>query len=217
MIRFLYADALAAHPALARGMFRDRAAQFRDRLGWAVAVDPTGQERDAYDALRPLYVIWQDAAGRHGGSLRLLPSTGRTMVNEHFLHLTGGVSIRDPLIWECSRFCLSEGTGAHVSAALMLGALEFGLASGLAHSVGVFDNRMVRVYRRLGWPPTILGAVGHGRNAVAAGLWDFEASMRYGFCQRARVSAAEVAGWLADDLGATWRPDAAPLRLAARA
>ena len=30
------------YPGLAAGMFRDRAAQFRDRLGWDVSVDAPG-------------------------------------------------------------------------------------------------------------------------------------------------------------------------------
>ena len=40
-------------------MFRDRAEQFSQRLGWAVSVNASGHERDQYDELNPLYVIWQ--------------------------------------------------------------------------------------------------------------------------------------------------------------
>ena len=60
-------------------MFRDRATQFKTRLKWDVTVDAQGFEKDEYDALDPLYVIWENQAGRHAGSMRLLPSTGRTM------------------------------------------------------------------------------------------------------------------------------------------
>jgi N-acyl-L-homoserine lactone synthetase len=212
MLRYIHADTLPAHPALARSMFRDRARQFRDRLGWAVTVDAAGEERDAYDALNPLYVIWQDAGGRHAGSMRFLPTTGQTMVNDHFRHLTGGVRIESPLIWECSRFCLAEGSPARVSAALMLGGLELGLRFRLAHAVGVFDARMIRVYRRLGWSPTLLGTAGRGREAVSVGLWEFEAGLRDGLAEKAGVTAAESAGWIAADLGA---PAAAPVPLPA--
>ena len=75
MLRFLHADALASEPRLARSMFRDRAEQFRTRLGWPVTVDAAGEERDAYDALHPLYVLWQREDGTHGGSARFLPTT----------------------------------------------------------------------------------------------------------------------------------------------
>lgn len=190
MIRFLYAGEFGGFPGLREGMFRDRAAQFRDRLRWDVTVDARGWERDAYDAMEPLYVVWQRADGGHGGSMRFLPTTGDTMVNDHFLHLTDGVRIASPFIWECTRFCLAPGAEARVSAALMLGGLELGLRFGLSHAVGVFDARMVRVYRALGWSPAILGTDGE----VSVGLWAFEPGARAGLLARAGVSA-EVADW----------------------
>ncbi len=84
MLRYLYADQLHQRPKLRDTMFRDRADQFKARLGWDVTIDENGYERDAYDDLNPLYVIWEQADGTHGGSMRFLPTTGRTMVNEHF-------------------------------------------------------------------------------------------------------------------------------------
>lgn len=79
MIRYIYANDLNTEPKLRDSMFRDRADQFKARLGWEVAVDAKGYERDEYDDLNPLYVIWQKPCGSHGGSMRLLPTTGRTM------------------------------------------------------------------------------------------------------------------------------------------
>ncbi|MEO8531083.1 MAG: acyl-homoserine-lactone synthase, partial [Deltaproteobacteria bacterium] len=102
MLRYLYADQLAAEPLLADTMFKDRARQFRNRLNWNVTVNDQGWEQDNYDALNPLYVIWQNPDGTHGGSLRFLPTTGRTMVNEHFSDLADGAKIESPLIWECT-------------------------------------------------------------------------------------------------------------------
>lgn len=190
MIRFLYASDLAAFPLLRHTMFRDRAAQFRDRLNWDVSVDGQGWERDAYDQMEPLYVIWQRTDGSHGGSMRFLPTTGDTMVNDHFLHLTQGVRIASPFIWECTRFCLAPGAEARVSGALMLGGLQLGLRFGLSHAVGVFDARMVRVYRALGWQPALMGSEG----GVSVGLWAFEAELRAGLLAKAGVSG-EVADW----------------------
>ena len=54
MIRYLYADQLNTHPKLRDSMFRDRADQFKTRLGWEVSVDEDGFERDQYDDLNPL-------------------------------------------------------------------------------------------------------------------------------------------------------------------
>jgi len=129
MLRYIYSDDLDSYPKLRDSMFRDRADQFRTRLGWPVDVDEQGQERDQYDALNPLYVIWEQADGSHGGSMRFLPTTGRVMVNEIFGHLTGGGPICSPLIWECTRFCLSRGAGPKVATALMLAGGEIGRAS----------------------------------------------------------------------------------------
>ncbi|HHS94793.1 MAG TPA: autoinducer synthase, partial [Rhodobacterales bacterium] len=107
MLRYVYGHDLGQFPHLAHSMFTDRAAQFKTRLGWDVQVNAAGEERDQYDDLDPLYVIWQREDGLHGGSMRFLPTTGRTMVNEHFAFLNDGAPITSPLIWECTRFCLS--------------------------------------------------------------------------------------------------------------
>ena len=48
MINYVYADQLAQFPRLQDAMFKDRAAQFKDRLGWQVLVDENGWERDEY-------------------------------------------------------------------------------------------------------------------------------------------------------------------------
>ena len=195
MLRYLYTDDLSRFPRLAGTMFRDRAHQFHGRLKWEVAVDDDGNERDEYDAMNPLYVIWERPDGTHGGSLRFLPTTGRTMVNDHFSDLTDGVRIASPYIWECTRFCLSAGAEARVSAALMLGGVEAGTGAGLSHAVGVFDARMIRIYRRLGWGPIILGTSGTGRAAISLGLWAFEDDVRPRLLAKAGVSAEVSRFW----------------------
>lgn len=201
MLRYIYADDLKRFPKLARSMFLDRARQFHDRLGWEVTLRDDGTERDQYDDQNPLYVIWERPDGRHGGSMRFLPTTGDTMVNDHFLDLTDGVEIRSPFIWECTRFCLAPGADGRISAMLMLGGLELGLAFHLSHAVGVFDARMVRIYRRLGWGPVILGARGQGREAVSVGLWAFEPELRPRFLARAGISAEVSRHWFDRSFG----------------
>ena len=173
MLRYIHANDLNSFPKLEHTMFRDRADQFRTRLGWDVRVDDSGEERDQYDALNPLYVIWEMPDGSHGGSMRFLPTTGRVMVNEVFGHLTGGAPICSPLIWECTRFCLSRDAGRHVAGALMLGGGEIMRNFSISHFVGVFDRRMVRIYRALGSSPEVLGTEGSGRDQINVGLWAF--------------------------------------------
>ena len=193
MIRYLYGSQLDSHAALAADMFRDRAAQFRDRMGWDVTVDELGWETDQYDALDPLYVIAEDERGGHAASMRFLPTTGRTMTSEIFPHLIGGRAIRSPLIWECTRFCLAPGNNAAGAAQkLLLGGIQLGLEMGLTHSLGVFDKPMVRVYRRLGWEPEVLGT----DNGISAGLWTLDAGVVDHFCASLGIAPATVRGWV---------------------
>lgn len=168
MIHYLRTKQLDRHPHLASGMFRHRAVQFRDRLHWGVSVDQAGWETDQYDRLDPLYVIAQDERGDHAGSMRFLPTMGRTMVAEVFPHLIADAPLRSPRIWECTRFCLAPGrTDVGTARGLLLGGAQMGLQMGLTHAIGVFDDAMVRVYRHIGWEPKILGSA----NGISAGCW----------------------------------------------
>lgn len=90
LIRFLYSRHLDEYPILKNEMFRDRALQFHQRLRWDVHVDMHGEEHDEYDRMDPLYIIVESPDGRHEGSMRLMPTMGATMVNDHFLYLNDG-------------------------------------------------------------------------------------------------------------------------------
>lgn len=178
MLRFLYGYQLGDFPDLRDSMFEHRAEQFKNRLNWDVSVDATGKERDEYDDLNPLYVIYESANGIHRGSMRFLPTTGRTMVNDHFRAATEGTHIVSPFIWECTRYCLAPEAEKHVSASILLGVLEVGLRFRLDYVVGVFDSRMNRVYRRLGWRPVILGTSQQSGSDISVGLWPVSESIR---------------------------------------
>ncbi len=175
MLRYVYADELHKYPKLAEGMFRDRADQFKTRLGWDVHVNDKGEERDQYDDLNPIYVIWEEPDGSHGGSMRVLPTTGSVMVNEVFGHLTGGKPINSPLIWEVTRFCLSRTASPHTAGAIMLSGGEMMEGFGLTHIAGVFDARMIRIYRLIGSSPIVLGTEGKGRDQISVGMWPYSA------------------------------------------
>lgn len=203
MLRYLYATDLAQFPHLEDTMFRDRAAQFKHRLGWKVQVNAAGHERDEYDAMNPLYVIWENADGSHGGSMRFLPTVGRTMVNDHFAHLTDGVRIESPLIWECTRFCLAPNAERRVSAGLTLGAGEVMARFHLRHFVGVFDPRMERIYRLMGLQPDVLGRKGEGDAEIGVGLWEMDKKAWPRVLARVGVSSEVSAAWFAQSLGLT--------------
>jgi len=211
MLRYLYGSQLDDYPKLADTMFRDRACQFKDRLKWDVAVDAQGYERDEYDAEDPLYVIWQRRDGSHGGSMRFLPTMGPTMVNDHFRHLLDGKPIQSPFIWESTRFCLSKESDSRVAAALVLAGIEIGRGFGIMQCLGVFDARMVRIYRMIGTSPDVLGSSGAGRSQISVGLWTFDPADRATVLNRAGVSSALSEHWYARAFGT--RPE----KLVARA
>ena len=200
MLRYIYATDLHQFPKLARTMFEDRADQFKTRLGWEVSVDANGHERDDYDDLNPLYVIWEEPDGSHGGSMRFLPTTGRTMVNEHFADILSG-PITSPFIWECTRFCLSRGAGRHVAAALTLAGGEIMRNFNIDHFVGVFDPRMTRIYRLIGVTPEVLGSTGTGRDQISVGLWHYQGGAAAQVTARAGVTMTQSAEWFARSFG----------------
>lgn len=190
MIRFIYGNDLTTSPLLAETMFRDRAGQFRTRLRWDVRVDPNGWERDQYDGADALYCVYVLPDGTHGGSGRLMPTTGRTMLNDHFSHLMGG-EITSPLIWESTRFCVSPrlagqaAAAARISTALMLAGCEVGLRFGLTHFAAVFDAPMRRIYRATGWAPEIVAEEGTRREKLCLGLWEVNEDARASILARA--------------------------------
>jgi acyl homoserine lactone synthase len=206
MIRFVYADELKNFPVLAESMFKDRAEQFRKRLNWDVKVNDQGWEIDQYDVLNPLYVIWEEADGTHGGSLRLMPTTGRTMAAEHFVHLTHGVRICSPLIWECTRFCLSPSATGRVAAALLAAGIELGLRFGLDQAIGVIYTRTLGIYARIGHKPDVIGTDDGGRDSISICIWDISEEARNRICQRAGFPPATVARWFDESFARPSRP-----------
>ena len=201
MLRYMTGQELAQDRRLQASMHRDRADQFGRRLQWAVDVDARGWERDEYDHADTLYVIWVLPDGSHGGSMRFLPTTSAVMVNDHFANLLPDGPIRDPLIWECTRFCLRDGVPSRVAAALMLAGGELMRAHHLTHLLGVFDARMVRIYRMIGASPDVLGSAGDGRDRISVGLWAFRPTDRAFVLRRAGVSSQVSELWFRRSFG----------------
>lgn len=172
MIRFVFGKDLPRVPRLAETMFRDRAGQFHRRLAWDVRVDARGREMDQYDGPEALYCIYELPDGTHGGSGRLMPTTGRTMLNEHFTHLTDDVEIRSPFIWECTRLCVSSRAPRCATSALVLAAGELIDEFPVEHLVGVFFFHMRLLFKLNRMEIDVLGADGEGRNQIEVALWE---------------------------------------------
>jgi acyl homoserine lactone synthase len=170
-------------------------------LNWDVNVDHDGYERDEYDDLNPMYVIWEDAIGRHSGSMRLLPTTGPCMVNDHFSDLMQGDKFQSPFIWEGTRFCLSRNATRRTANALMLAAGEVMIGFGIKHCIGVFDHRMIRIYRMIGAAPEILGSAGEGEEFVGVGLWSITKEMFDNVSKTSGIPLAQSRHWFDSAFG----------------
>ncbi len=55
------------------------------------------------------------------------------------------------------------------------------------HFVGVYDARMVRIYRTIGSSPEVLGSEGKGREQISVGLWAYSEAARQLVARRARI------------------------------
>ena len=146
-------------------MHRLRFRIFKERLGWEVHAE-NGIERDRFDALEPVYLLHRGNDDRIQGCVRLLPSTGPTMLRDVFPQLLDGNRCpADLRIWESSRFALepspalprSESGLANATYELFAGMIEFGLSQSLVGIMTVTDVRMERILRRANWPLERLG------------------------------------------------------------
>lgn len=179
MIINLSQDDGVEHPALFDQMFQSRAAVFHERLGWDVTVK-NGRELDRYDEeADPVYLIAVDDDQRLRGSLRLLATTGPTMLQSEFKHFfDDDVDVAAPTIWECTRFCVPPVLGrtaqdvGKISAELLIGLCELCLASGIEFIVGVYETPMTRIYAQIGWSPEPLARARPEIGNITAGIWE---------------------------------------------
>ncbi|MEL6587489.1 MAG: acyl-homoserine-lactone synthase [Pseudomonadota bacterium] len=166
--------ALPHGPSVLDEMFRARAAQFRDRLGWDVCVAQNGWEVDQYDPRPCQYAILTDGQ-HHLASMRLMPTTAPHMADDVFksdLRLKG--------VWEVSRFCLSQTAPQDAARRLFLGVGQAAFQMGLEGLVGIFDRRMVKVYGRFGFAP----------DEIPLGSHNVPGDIRFGYWKCSRFASA---------------------------
>ena len=142
-------------------MHRLRYRVFKERLAWTVTTKGD-LEIDDFDASSPVYLLHRRCYhSRIEGCVRLLPSTGPTMLRDVFSALTNGHAVATtPAVWESSRFAVdtsgpdhaARGGLASVTYELFAGMIEFGLYRKLIAIVTVTDVRMERILRRANWP-----------------------------------------------------------------
>ena len=165
------------HAYLLEQMFRMRARIFRDRLGWDVAVKD-GKERDKYDDQNPVFIYTDDRGHKIKGSLRLLPTTGPTLLADFFSDtVPDAVHIMAPTIWECTRFCLDDDVWQKdkeeilfASTVLLVALGDLAIQAGIESIIGNFDTSALHLWRRIGCEVEVLGSTSRYGRPVYLGI-----------------------------------------------
>lgn len=175
-------------PELLDQMFRLRKKVFFDQLGWAVPVKGD-REQDEYDNLRPAYLVWTDTAKtRLYGMMRLMPTTGPTLMFDVFREtFPEGDALMAPGIWEGTRMCINEEVIAadfpaldpgRAFCLLLLALCECALHHGIHTMLSNYEPHLRRVYRRAGVEVQELGrADGYGKHPVCCGAFEVSESV----------------------------------------
>lgn len=146
-------------------MHRLRARVFQGRMAWEVDARD-GREADAFDHLRPTYVLAVSSTDDVVGCARLLPATGPTMLSTMFPDLgPAGILTPHAGMIESSRFCVDTSLGEgraggalHEATLTMFAAIiEWSMTNGFREVVTGTDVRIERILKRAGWPMKRLG------------------------------------------------------------
>ncbi|MCG7509320.1 acyl-homoserine-lactone synthase [Mesorhizobium retamae] len=191
----LQAHNYAKHLHLVQQYYRLRKRVFCDLLQWDCT--PTGdEERDYYDTLGPVYLLWcsSDMAVLYGG-MRLMPTTGPTLLYDVFRRtFPNAAELSAPGIWEGTRMCIHEANlkrdhpdiePGRAFGLMLLALCECAMAHGIHTMISNYEPHLKRVYQRAGAVVDELGrADGYGNRPVCCGSFDVSAEIH------ARMQAA---------------------------
>lgn len=191
-VQIIYGDDLPNFPNLRTQMLRDRSTQFRDILGWDLNVDENGFEIDAYDALNPMYIVVTGDDGEHVASTRILPTTGPTMLADHFSHLTDGVAISSSLAWEVTRFFVANRAMRRAAPALMWAGCKLARKAGVKNYVSVTGADLLRVFAACGWAAEVVGRADSAEGEICACHWPVSEALEQRLARRAGIDPAQI-------------------------
>lgn len=178
--------------------FRLRKRIFLDQLGWNV-VTTGSYERDSYDNIGPAYLMWCDEqANCLYGTVRLLPTTGPTLLYDVFRATFPDISLIGPGIWEGTRMCIDETAiladfpsldPGRAFSLLLLALCECALHHGIHTLISNYEPHMRRIYRRAGLKFDEIGqANGFGRFPVCCGVFEVSEVTRHRMRRTLNVS-----------------------------
>lgn len=159
MIALLPGESRALFPRLMDEMYGLRLAAAHAHAGRPSGAVHRLAVLDYFDSLDPLYVLVLDERECVAGALRLLPTSGVTMLNDAFAGAApDGIRVESPLIWEASRLTLraaGDFPAADVAIDRTIGQLGVALnaiaqTAALTHVIGVFDESLHRLLSQRG-------------------------------------------------------------------
>ena len=150
------------HAAALMQMHHHRKRVFVDTLQWNLPSPDSWLEVDDFDNEHAVYLLARSAAGHHEGSVRLLPSTRRHMLESLFSELCAyDVPVSEDC-WEISRLVTCPPPVAGTSIVklhrlLALALTEFALLNGIKRYTLVTEPHRVPALLSIGWPVVPLG------------------------------------------------------------
>lgn len=161
---------------------------FADQLNWDVTVS-NGKERDYYDDLNPVYLVWcDDSFERLYGVIRLMPTIGPTLLYDVFRDTFPDITcLQAPGIWEGTRMCVDEALlkqdmpmlePARGFSLMLLALCEVAIEHGIHWMVSNYEPQMKRIYKRAGVDVLELGrADEYGKYLVCCGQFEVSQSI----------------------------------------
>jgi acyl homoserine lactone synthase len=100
----------------------------------------------------------------------------------------------DPAIWECSRFCIDHKLAARsedsIAPKLLIALCEWALSHDVQFILGSFDLSMDRIYKRIGWRPSVYARSKSDPRHIV-GLWDATPAHLRLMCSKIEASVNE--------------------------
>lgn len=173
-------------------MLKARACVFQDRLNWDVRVEE-GREEDDYDRkYNPTYIVCERPDGSHATSIRVLPTTGPTMLRDIFHRFFPDCpDIYAPNIWETTRYCATfrKGDPATYTGELFGELCRISIESGIDHLTGIFFKPMHRIFCRAGWDPVPVVSAELGGKTITLATFEVSKARMDNILQKFSIAA----------------------------
>lgn len=138
-------------------MYHDRKRVFVDQLGWQLPVAGSWLEIDQYDNEDAIYILARDrVAGKHLGSVRLLPTTAPHLLSDIFPDLCPAGPPSGVDVWEISRLVTNPDSaagamGVRVHRMLASALIDFALSNQVSRYTLVIEYSRLPALLAVGW------------------------------------------------------------------